>query len=141
MGIKRALRLRKSKQFQEIRQKGRSLAHPLFILNWRRNDLGSNRYGFAVGKKVGKAVVRNTVKRRMREVCRHLHDHLAAGWDIVLIARQTAVAATFAEIQHAIEQLFKRASVWITSPQPTIQAQPGREAPMPTSALIKEHHS
>ncbi len=73
------------------------------------NGLSISRCGFSVGKRVGKAVVRNKVKRRLREIVRLTPIH--PGWDIVLIARQAAVAAGYADLNATVTRLLERAKL------------------------------
>jgi ribonuclease P protein component len=85
--IARSLRLRDPREFQQVRKRGRSWTTPYLVLVMKPNRLDHNRYGFAVGRRVGKAVARNRVKRWMREAVRRLHPELRQGYDIILIAR------------------------------------------------------
>ncbi|HWP28147.1 MAG TPA: ribonuclease P protein component, partial [Chloroflexota bacterium] len=65
--MKRAQRLRKAADFERVRAQRRSWAHPLLVLYAAENGLRMSRIGVIVGRQVGKAVVRNRVKRRIRE--------------------------------------------------------------------------
>ncbi len=89
--------------------KGKSWSHPLLILRALANGTQANRFGFVVGKKVGKAVQRNRCKRLMREAVRHRLDRIAKGWDIILIARRAAENAEFQAMDGAVETLLMRA--------------------------------
>ena len=73
------------------------------------NDLEWNRYGFVAGKRVGKAVVRNRVKRLLREVARSTPTK--QGWDIVLIARARAASASYHELDAVVKGLLRRAGI------------------------------
>lgn len=76
------------------------------------NDLDHNRYGFAVGRRVGNAVARNRAKRLMRESARKLHPRLAQGFDIVFIARNRMRAETTqVDIDRAFETVLERAEL------------------------------
>jgi ribonuclease P protein component len=85
--ITRSLRLRDPREFQRVRKRGRSWTTPYLVLVLQPNHLEHNRYGFAVGRRVGKAARRNLVKRWMREAVRKQHPGLRQGFDVVLIAR------------------------------------------------------
>lgn len=73
------------------------------------NGLGISRYGFAVTKKVGKAVQRNRVKRLLREIMRL--QSLKSGWDIVFIARSVAVNADYHQLEQVVTRLLARAQL------------------------------
>jgi ribonuclease P protein component len=85
------------------------------------NQLPYSRYGFVVSKTVGKAVVRNQVRRRLREGIRTLL--VQPGWDIVVIARRKAAAADFHTLRRATAGLLSRAEV-VTSVLPAGQTGP-----------------
>ncbi len=70
-----------------MRARRRSWAHPLLVLYAAANEGGPTRAGFVVGRRIGKAVVRNRVKRRLREAWRSLLEEVPPGHDYVLIAR------------------------------------------------------
>jgi ribonuclease P protein component len=109
--IARALRLRQPFEFERVRKQGRSWTTPLLVLAVLANDHGHNRYGFAVGRRVGGAVERNRVKRRLREAVRELHPTLEPGFDVVLIARGPLAdeSVPYERIAGDVESLFRRA--------------------------------
>lgn len=104
----RSLSLRRN-DFQLVWDDGTSYAHPLLILRVRANGMNQYRFGFVAGKKVGKAVVRNRVKRWMREAMRQRLPNLVCGWDIILIARREAANASFQDMVDAVDTLIRRA--------------------------------
>jgi ribonuclease P protein component len=106
-------RLRENADFQRLRREGQTLARPLIVLAFLPNDLGYSRFGFAVGKRIGKAVARNRIKRRMREAVRTSlqEGQIAEGWDIVLIARRPIVEASFQQVDETIGLLLRRAGL------------------------------
>jgi ribonuclease P protein component len=75
------------------------------------NSFEHNRFGFAVNRRIGRAVVRNRIKRRMREAVRCFGCGLGQGGDLVFIARSPIAAAKFQEIKQAVETLLRRACV------------------------------
>ncbi len=77
------------------------------VLKALPNELVWTRYGFIASKKVGKAVVRNRVKRQMREVARLTPTR--PGWDIVFIARNEAATARHQDIEATMKGLLQRA--------------------------------
>jgi ribonuclease P protein component len=74
------------------------------------------RIGFSVSKRVGNAVTRNLVKRRLREAMRHRLVALAGGWDLVLTALPSASGVDFATLGTELDDLLTRAGVWLTTP-------------------------
>ncbi len=74
-------------QFKKLYQKGSSYVSPTVVIYARQNGLAHNRLGITVSKKIGKAVVRNRSKRRLREVFRTNSGKLKRGFDFVLVAR------------------------------------------------------
>lgn len=119
--IARALRLRRPFDFERVRKRGRSWPTRLVVLVVLPNELGHNRYGFAVGKRIGKAAKRNRVKRWMREAVRRLHPELRAGYDLVLIARGPLAQpdVTYQQVAEAIDELTRRAELRIQVNQDT----------------------
>ena len=102
-------RLTRRREFEAVFTEGRSWANNLVVLRVLPNSLGSNRYGFAAGKRLGGAVVRNRVKRRLREVVRR--TPIKDGWDMVFIARQAAAEADYHTLRKATEELLARAQL------------------------------
>ncbi len=94
-----------------MRSEGRSWAHPLLVLYARPNGLPVTRVGVTVSRRLGKAVVRNRVRRRIREAVRLVYPQIPSGWDLLWIARTGSVEATFAEIQTAVRQLLQQAGL------------------------------
>ena len=102
-------RLRKNSQFASVYERGRTWANELVVLKTLPNGLEWNRYGFVVGKRIGKAVMRNRVKRRLRETVRAAP--VKTGWDVVLIARSPAAAANYRELGASVAGLLHRARI------------------------------
>ena len=107
--MRREERLTSRKDFEDVCTKGRSWANSLLVLRALPNELGTSRYGFAVGKRLGGAVVRNRVKRRLREGTRLTPTK--DGWDMVFIARPGAVETDYHTLKRAIEELLSRAKL------------------------------
>lgn len=93
---------------------GKSVANRWLVLVWVPNQLADSRFGFAVGKKLGGAVQRNKIKRRLREQLRlHLKaDQLRSGMDVVIIARHATKEADYDTLHHALNRLLSRANLW-----------------------------
>ncbi len=85
-------------QFKKLYQKGVSHVSPSVVMYAKRNGLSCNRVGITVSKKIGKAVVRNRAKRRLREVFRTNLPLLKTGYDFVLVARSRTATAAYPKL-------------------------------------------
>lgn len=103
-------RLKRDEEFREVYRAARSVADRRLVLYWRPNGREGSRVGFVVGRKLGKAVERNRVRRRLKEAVRRQPETLPGGRDWVLVARGAARGATFAELQASLDGLARRAS-------------------------------
>jgi ribonuclease P protein component len=109
-------RLLRSRDFARVRRRGRSASGPLFalyVLPVRTPDV---RVGFSVSKKVGKAVVRNRVKRRFREAVKRELPSVRPGCDLVFIARPAAAGASYWEIVEAVQSALHRTGAIVREP-------------------------
>lgn len=113
--------LRSAVDFQAMQAHSRSRTHPLLLLRYRRNELDRTRYGISTGRRIGGAVVRNRLRRRLRTILRELDGSIARGWDILLICRAPATAVTQAELGQALRGLLAAAG--------TIRAEESMTAP------------
>ena len=86
-------------------------ANGYLVLYARRNRTATNRVGITVSKKLGKANVRNRVRRRLREVYRLHEERFQPGWDIVVVARSRAVDAPFGKLTESYLSLAKKAGI------------------------------
>ena len=91
-------------------------ANGYLVLYARRNRTATNRVGVTVGKKLGHAVVRNRVRRRLREVYRLNEERFLPGWDIVVVARTRCIGADFDKLTHAYLSLAEKAGILQTDP-------------------------
>jgi len=110
--MQRHLRLRRREDFRRLRTTGRVWRHPFFMLSVTPNGLPHNRYGFVTSKQLGNAVVRNGIRRRLRESVRRAHPYLVSGYDMALIARVPVVGQSYAVISRAVDTLLRQAGLW-----------------------------
>jgi len=100
-------RLRKDSQFANVHAKGKTWACESVVLKAIPNGLGWNRYGFVTSKRLGNAVERNRIKRRLREIVRSAPTR--DGWDLVFIARQGSKRANYHQLLSSVVKLLHRA--------------------------------
>ena len=91
--------VKKNSDFRRIYARGRSAVTPHLVLYCRRNRLGNNRIGITVSAKLGNAVVRNRIKRRLREIFRLNSSLLKSGNDIIIVARGRCTDALYREME------------------------------------------
>ena len=99
--MKETRTVKKNHEFRRMYQKGKSSVNSYLVLYVRPNRLGHNRLGVTVSTKLGKAVVRNRVKRRLREVWRLNDAQLKQGYDMILVGRGRSVKCPYREIEKA----------------------------------------
>ena len=102
-------RLTGSKRFTQIHVEGSSAANRLLVIRYLANGSEGSRFGFLVNKRIGNAIVRNRVKRRLRELVRN--NRVKAGWDALIIVRRSAGAAKYQELKNATDNLLQRANL------------------------------
>ena len=100
--------LKQNHLFRRLYQRGKSAAGRCVVVYCRKNGLGRNRLGITAGTKVGHAVVRNRVRRRIREAYRLSESEYRRGYDIVVVARTRAASATYREIADCLRTQSER---------------------------------
>lgn len=101
--------LTKRAQYQRVYKFGAGISNKYVMIKVARNNLEISRFGFSVNKPLGKAVIRNRVKRLLKEIVRS--QLIKRGWDIVFIARYGAVEADFHQLSAAVIDLLIRADL------------------------------
>ena len=105
--MKRKYSLRDQRTFARVRRSGRSRRNRLLVLCCLANSLPHNRFGFVVTKRVGNAVTRNRLKRRLRAIFRLNPTRLSTGYDIVVVCRSAAARASYWDLESAALQLVR----------------------------------
>jgi len=115
--VKRDQRLRTPADFRHARDRApRGWPHPLLVLYVAPNELGRVRVGITVSSRVGNAVVRNRVRRRLREALRARLNDLTPGFDLLLVARPASAKATSGELSATLDSVCARAGATIRLP-------------------------
>jgi ribonuclease P protein component len=83
--------LSRPQDFAALQERGTMRSHPLLAARILRTDLETTRFGLATGRGLGSAVVRNRIRRRIREVLRAMEPSIQPGWDVLLIVRPALV--------------------------------------------------
>ena len=109
--------LRKQGEIDEVFRSGRRCRGRLLLVAAYRSPTGTRRTLFAVGRKVGKAVTRNLVRRRLREAFRALLPELAEGVDVAIAAYPPAAGAGYAELHQELARLLEKAGARVIRAQ------------------------
>ncbi|NTW05267.1 MAG: ribonuclease P protein component [Peptococcaceae bacterium] len=100
--------IKKNEDFRKVYARGRSVGSKALVMYRAKNSSEEIRFGFTISKKVGKAVVRNRIKRVLKEICRLNINWFKAGWDYVLIPRKAAADKSYSDLQDEVQRLVKR---------------------------------
>lgn len=104
--MKHTVSMKENHLFRRLYNKGQSTACPTLAVYVRRNGRRESRLGLTVGTKVGKAHIRNRIRRRCRESLRR--HPVKQGYDLVVVARSAAAEARFALLDRHLASLLKR---------------------------------
>lgn len=118
MALRRDIRLRRRSDFDAVYRRGRIFNDPLLVLRTLPNEAGHNRYGFVTSKKLGGAVARNWLRRRLQEIVRLMPGGTGAAeaWspephDIVISAKTAAAGASYQELEAAVRRLLVKSGL------------------------------
>lgn len=109
--LRRELRISKSRDYKLVYEKGKKFSGRYIIVYIKENNLGCNRFGFVVSKKIGSAVVRNRVKRQLRAIINGEKNNLKEGFDIVIICRHHIKGYTFPLLREDVVKVLKKAGL------------------------------
>jgi ribonuclease P protein component len=101
--------LNEPRQYAQVYKQGSSWVGKLVVMKILPNYLSFSRYGISVSRRVRMAVVRNRVKRRLREAIKSVYPK--QGWDMIFIARPEAATAHYADLEKEISDLLSRARI------------------------------
>ena len=106
--MKAAVTLKENYEFRRTYQKGVSAVSPVMVLYCRKNRLGRNRLGLVSSTKLGHAVVRNRVRRRIREIYRLNKAKMLPGYDLIVVARVRAVETDYQKLDRTYLRLLEQ---------------------------------
>ncbi len=106
--MKKTVSITENKDFKRLYYKGKSVANECVAVYWRRTGGPGCRLGITVSAKIGKAVVRNRVRRLIKESYRLMEDRVRSGQDIVVVARSRAAGADYRTVSGALERAFAK---------------------------------
>ena len=99
--MKASVTVKENYEFRRIYRKGKSAVTPSVVVYCQKNRKENSRLGITVSTKLGHAVVRNRVRRQLREIYRLNYGRLKPGYDIILVARVRAVHQSYRKIEQA----------------------------------------
>ena len=112
LGFPKSARLFRASEFQRMKREGSSFHGKFIVLSVLKNVPATEvRIGFITSRRVGGAVDRNRVRRRLREILRHARPQIHAGTWLTIIARQAAATASQQMLAAEWQQLARRSSV------------------------------
>ena len=97
--MKSTTTIKENYEFRRMYAKGKSGVSSCLVVYYRKNRLGHNRLGVTVSTKLGHAVVRNRVRRRLREIYRLNREKMPAGYDIIIVARVRAAETPYRKLE------------------------------------------
>ena len=109
--LPKSMILRSGAEFQRVYKCGRSVANRHIVMYTAKNPRSGGKVGFAAGKKLGNASIRNRVKRLLRECYRLNRHRLKDGYDLLLVGRKSAVEYSYDTLEKAFIELAKRSGI------------------------------
>lgn len=111
--MKKKYRVKKSKEFEQVLKEGRSFANRQFVVySLKKPGQAHFRIGISVGKKIGNAVVRNKIKRYIREAFHEMENDLHMEYDYIIIARKPTKDMNYFEIKKSLIHVLKLSKVY-----------------------------
>jgi len=94
-------------EFDAVYRAGKRRSGPHFTVFFRANAMSNSRFGFSIKRELGGAVVRNRIRRRVREIVRCHRLEIPAGWDIVIHPKSSVARAEFAALTTELLRLLQ----------------------------------
>jgi ribonuclease P protein component len=109
--MKNTVSLKKNRDFSRVYRKASFLSTKNMVLYVLNNRYDIKRLGITIGKKVGKAVKRNRIRRLVKENYRIFEENIMEAYDIVFVIRKTGELPTYKEIQKEMKYLLKKSKI------------------------------
>ena len=107
--------IKKNSRFREVYAKGESKANKTLVLYKISNNMPESRLGITVSGKVGKAHVRNKIKRRIKEIIRLQDSRLHSGYDLIFVARVRSAECDYSMLESSVNHLLKISGMYCDS--------------------------
>ena len=106
--MKHTVALKQNHEFRRLYNKGKSAVSPYFVIYCRKNNREMSRLGITTGVKLGNAVKRNRVRRRIRALYRTNEARILPGYDIVVVARTRAIFGRYADLEDKFRRQLRK---------------------------------
>ena len=114
MDFNRTHGLKKDSDFRKVYKHGKSFANRYLVMYILNNKSENSRIGISVSKKVGKAIIRNKVRRRIKEAYRlNIDEKIKNGYDIIFIARVAIKDADYVDIEKSMKHLIRKSDMYM----------------------------
>ncbi|AYO32133.1 ribonuclease P protein component [Biomaibacter acetigenes] len=110
--MNRCFRLTKNFEFINVYRAGKRWSCAYFNMYVKKNNLERTRLGVSISKKVGKSVVRNRLKRRIKEIFRESIGNIKKGYDVVISVKPETANIEYGQMKKEIKNLLRRGRVW-----------------------------
>lgn len=111
--MRKTLSITRNSLFRRLYSKGKSAASYDIIIYTLANKSGGNRLGITVSTKIGSAVVRNRIRRRLREAYRSVENNIPSGVNMVIVARTAAKDKPMPQLRETLVKLLKKNDLWV----------------------------
>lgn len=104
--------IKKNEDYRAVYKYGIIKNSPYFTLTYLKKDNDETRIGISVSKKTGNSVIRNRLKRRMREIVRRNYKKVKKGFDLVFVMRNKSNCVSFSELEEIFIDMIKEIHLW-----------------------------
>lgn len=105
--------IKKNDEYKKIYNKKNSISDYYLVLFICKNNTKYNRYGFTTAKKIKKAVTRNKIRRRLKDIVRKNKANIKTGYDIILMARLNSINASYKDLEKSYIKILKKKNLYL----------------------------